>query len=98
MAGAMLLIGGCIGSIFYADITEKSGRMRVIKETAWVMVGSMIAATFSFNIIMFSVCLMFFGGAFRAFFNACIIYITETSSDTMRQLAPNLLSMGWAIG
>ncbi|KAL4508170.1 hypothetical protein ABPG72_021543 [Tetrahymena utriculariae] len=98
ISGALLLLGGCIGSLYYADSTEKAGRQRVIKECMWIMAISSLIATFSINIYMFSLCLLFFGIGFRAFFNACIIYLTETTSNTIRQLAPNILSIGWALG
>lgn len=93
-----MLLGGCIGSIFYADTMEKSGRMRVIKESVWIMIISSLVATFSIHIYMFCICLIFFGIGYRAYFNACVIYLTETTSDNLRKLAPNILSIGWAIG
>ena len=98
VCGALLLLGGCIGSILYADTTETVGRLRVIKETGWLMAISVLASTFSFNIYMFCGCMIVFGAAYRAYFNACIIYLTETTSDNIRQLAPNILSIGWAVG
>lgn len=98
ISGALLLLGGCIGSLYYADSTEKAGRIRVIKESTWIMAISALVATFSINIYMFAICLVFFGIGYRAYFNACIIYLTETTSNTIRQLAPNILSIGWALG
>lgn len=68
----------------YADTTESGGRMKVIKETGWLMGLSALAATFSVNIYMFCACMVVFGAAYRAYFNACIIYLTETTSDNLR--------------
>jgi len=84
VCGSLLLLGGCIGSVVYADTTESVGRLRVIKETGWLMAISMVVSTFSFNVYMFCGCMIFFGAAYRAYFNACIIYLTETTSDNIR--------------
>jgi len=57
-----------------------------------------IISVFSFNLYLFAVCIFAVNFGFRGFMNSCVIYISEISSDNMRNLAPNLLNFCWALG
>ena len=93
-----LLLGGCVGSLVYAEVLERKGRVKVIMEGSIIMILSCIVGYFSINIYMFLFCAFWFGFGSRAYFNASIIYLSEITSENLRILAPCILYMGKGFG
>ena len=77
---------------------ESKGRTPVLLHSSMITSIFALVSAFAWRIEIFAFCVFMMNFGFIGFFNASIVFITEISSENLRQITPNLLLLAWSIG
>ena len=93
-----IFLGAIIGSLYYADIQTRKGRLFALYQTMSLAGFALMASVLSFNIIFNIVALFLVNFGTFAFMNTSLPFFMEISSENLRLFGPNIFFMFWALG